>query len=227
MYGHVSRFLTHPDQKIIDSLNPILGGPGWQDRLDKSIPKGPAVEKLFRETLKGAGNFDYVISTKIDKSTQERPHFFLAYGTKDRNGLKAFRDVEYKALHDHARNRSAAMTKKRETRTSTMDMFAEHDADQKEASIDDIVAEQKILAKDHLKILLTNGTNMRFTEAVDILLQMFMLRETNVKDICVELTGEGKLQNTWGNRVMKPSDQTILQPLLSLPAHSYMPKTLV
>ena len=34
MYGHISRFLTHPDEKIIASLDPILGGPGWQWRLD-------------------------------------------------------------------------------------------------------------------------------------------------------------------------------------------------
>jgi hypothetical protein len=30
----------------------------------------------------------YVISTKIDKSTEDRSHFFLAYGTKDRRDLK-------------------------------------------------------------------------------------------------------------------------------------------
>ena len=105
MYGHINRFLTHPDEKIIASLDPILGGPGWQRRLDTKMKPGPAVEKLFRETLKSAGNFTYVISTKIDKSTQNRPHFFLAYATKDRAGLKAFREIEYKALREHAPQR--------------------------------------------------------------------------------------------------------------------------
>ena len=85
MYGHISRFISHPDEKITASLNPILGGPGWKDRLDPLLKPGPAVELLFRETLKAAGKFDHVVSTKIDKSTQERPHFFLAYGTKDRS----------------------------------------------------------------------------------------------------------------------------------------------
>ncbi len=73
MYDHVNRFLNHPDEKVIASLDPILGGPGWQGRLDLTIKKGPAVEKLFRETLKAAGNFHYVVSTKIDKSVQDRP----------------------------------------------------------------------------------------------------------------------------------------------------------
>lgn len=70
MYGHISRFLTHPDPKIIASLDPILGGRGWQNRLDPAMPKGPAVEKLFRETLSNAGRFRYVVSTRVDKSTQ-------------------------------------------------------------------------------------------------------------------------------------------------------------
>jgi three-Cys-motif partner protein len=53
MYGHISRFLAHPDEKIIASLDPILGGPGWQNRLDPDMKPGLAVEKLFRDTLKG------------------------------------------------------------------------------------------------------------------------------------------------------------------------------
>jgi three-Cys-motif partner protein len=93
MYGHIGRFVASPDEATIASLDPILGGPGWRDRLDKSMQPGAAAEKLFRETLKQQGNFTYVISTKIDKSTEDRPHFFLACGTKDRAGLKAFRQT--------------------------------------------------------------------------------------------------------------------------------------
>jgi len=208
MYGHINRFLTHPDEKIIASLDPILGGPGWQRRLDTKMKPGPAVEKLFRETLKSAGNFTYVISTKIDKSTQNRPHFFLAYATKDRAGLKAFREIEYKALREHARARSAAMTRKRQAKSLTIEMFAEFDADFHEASIDELVTEQKQLAKERLLKMLAEARVIPFTEAVDILLQAFMVRETNLKDVCVELAREGKIQNSWGDGGRKPNDQT-------------------
>jgi three-Cys-motif partner protein len=211
MYGHISRFLTHPDAKIIASLDPILGGPGWQERLDPTMKNGPAVEKLFRETLRAAGRFGYVVSTRIDKSTQERPHFFLAYGTKDRAGLIAFRNTEYKALREHAKNRSAAMTRKREERDRTIQLFADFDAAQKEASIDDIVGEQKILAGEMLLEILSAAGSLRFTSAVDALLQAFMLRETNVKDVCVELARERKIENTWGPGGRKPNDQTVIK----------------
>ena len=36
MYDHINQFVNHPDEKIIASLDPILGGPGWQGRLDPS-----------------------------------------------------------------------------------------------------------------------------------------------------------------------------------------------
>jgi three-Cys-motif partner protein len=208
MYGHISRFVKHPDDKIIASLDPILGGPGWQSRLDPTMKPGPAVEKLFRETLKEAGKFGYVVSTKVDKSTQDRPHFFIAYATRDRAGLKAFRETEYQALRHHARARSAAMTRKRETKTRSGELFADFDADYREGSIDDIVAEQKQLAKERLLKLLEEARSLSFKLIVDTLLQAFMLRETNVKDVCRELWREGKIENTWGGGSRKPTDDT-------------------
>jgi three-Cys-motif partner protein len=143
MYEFVNRFSNSDDEDIVASLNEILGGSGWRDRLDPTLPRGAAVEKLFRETFKAAGNFDFVISTKIDKAAAERPHFFITYATKSPDGLIAFRDIEYAAIRAHAKNRANAKEKKRESRSSTSDLFAGHDARVQEATIDDIVEEQK------------------------------------------------------------------------------------
>ena len=100
MYDFINRFSYSSDQEIIDSMAPILGGPDWPNRLDADFPRGLAVEKLFRETLKSSGDFRFVVSTKIDKATSERPHFFIAYGTKSADGLKTFRQTEYEALRE-------------------------------------------------------------------------------------------------------------------------------
>ena len=105
-----------------------MGGPGWGNRLDPNLRRGPAVEKLFRDTLKAEGNFDFVISTKIDKMTAERPHFFIAYGTKSLDGLKTFRQTEYDALREHEKNRANVKEKKREEQSNMADLFAGHQA---------------------------------------------------------------------------------------------------
>ena len=90
MYDFVNRAASMSDAKTISSLDPRLGGSNWEQRLDPNLPRGRAIEKLFRETLRGAGGFEFVVSTKIDRSTADRPHFFIAYGTKSDNGLKTF-----------------------------------------------------------------------------------------------------------------------------------------
>lgn len=211
MYEFVNRFAHSDDDDIIASLAPILGGPGWPDRLDPNLPRGLAVEKLFRETLKSVGNFEFVISTKIDKATAERPHFFITYGTKSPDGLKTFRQIEYDALREHVKNRANAKEKKREERSNTADLFAGHQAEVQEATIDELVDEQKGRASADLMATLPLSGSFYFSRIVVWLLQAYMLRETNVKDICVDLAKAGKIENTWGGGNRKPHDENMIK----------------
>ena len=50
-----------------------------------------------------------------------------------------------------------------------------------------------------------------FVGILDAMLQAFMLRETNVKDVCVELAKTGNIQNTWGAGGRKPTDDTVIK----------------
>jgi three-Cys-motif partner protein len=211
MYAFVDRFVYSDDEDIIGSLNPILGGPGWRDRLDSSLERGPAAERLFRETLKSVGNFNFVVSTKIDKATTDRPHFFITYGTKSLDGLKVFRQTKYDALRQHEKNRANAKERKREERTNTSDMFAGHQATVQEATIDEIVVEQMRLASTDLTMALAKSGPRLFVNVLVSLLQAYMLRETNVKDLCVNLAKAGKIENTWGDGNRKPRDECLIK----------------
>jgi three-Cys-motif partner protein len=217
MYEFVNRFSHSKDEDIINSLNPILGGPGWEARLDPKLPRGLAVENLFRETLKNAGAFDFVVSTRIDRATAERPHFFITYGTKSIQGLKTFRDIEHAALRTHVRNRARAKEKKREDQTNVGDMFSGHESDIQEATFEEIVEEQKKLASADLIEHLAKRSHMPFSEVVIRLLQPFMLRETNVKDICIALAKNGRIENTWGGGNRKPKDEDVIRRRASPP----------
>jgi three-Cys-motif partner protein len=214
MYDFVNRAASMSDPKTIASLDPILGGPNWENRLDIALPRGQAVEKLFRDTLRSVGNFDYVVSTRIDRPTIDRPHFFIAYGTKSRDGLKEFREIEYAALRAHARDRANAKERKREDKTGARDLFAGIDADIQELTIDDIVSEHKALATQELLAALKDF-GLDFFLVWTMLLQTYMLRVTNVKDICVELARAGKIENTWGGGNRKPRDEDKIKLKLS------------
>lgn len=211
MYDHVNRFVASEDPEIIALFDEILGGPGWRERLDPDLKRGPAVEKLFRQTLKAVGGFDFVVSTKIDKSTVDRPHFFIVYGTKNPAGLSVFRDIEYSALREHAKNRATAKERKREETTGTGELFAGVEAEMQEASFEDIVADQMALAAEDLVTTITNFGAMPFKQAVVNLQQAYMLRETNIKDICCSLAEADVLEQSWiVGRQKKPQDDTIL-----------------
>jgi three-Cys-motif partner protein len=211
MYEFVNRFAYSDDEQIIASLNPILGGSGWRGRLDPNLPRGLGVEKLFRETLRSVGNFDFVVSTKIDKATAERPHFFITYGTKSPDGLKTFRQTEYDALREYVKSRANAKERKREERSNTTDLFAGYEAEVQEATIDEIIAEQKALASADLIETLRRSGPLVFSQIVRRLLQAYMLRETNVKDICIDLAKAGKIENTWGGGNRKPRDENAIR----------------
>lgn len=211
MYAFVSRFVNDERPEIIASLDPILGGPGWRERLDSNLPRGLAVEKLFRETLKASGNFRYVVSTRIDKSIEDRPHFFLVYGTKAQAGLRAFRETEFNGLKAHVRNRANAKDKKRTEKTGQVDMFAGLSADTQEAALEDIIEDQKRLATDDLLVTLKLRGPFPFADVVASLLQAYMIRETDVKDICVALANAGEIENTWGKKPRKPKEGDIIR----------------
>jgi three-Cys-motif partner protein len=176
MYDFVNRAASMSDAKTIASLDPILGGPNWEKRLDPSLPRGRAIEKLFRDTLRGAGAFEFVVSTKIDRSTADRPHFFIAYGTKSGDGLKTFRETEYAALQVHARDRADAKARKREEKTGIGDLFAGMEGDVQDMSIDEIVEEHKALASEDLLALLKELGPMKFSRVWALLLEPYMLR---------------------------------------------------
>ncbi len=208
MYDFVNRAASMGDPKTVASLNPILGGPNWEDRLDSELPRGLAVEKLFRDTLQKSGNFDFVVSTKIDRSTADRPHFFIAYGTKSGDGLRTFRETEYTALRAHSRDRAEAKERKREAKTGSMDLFAGMEADRQELSFEELVEEQKKCATKDLVAMLEKSGPMKFARVWASLLVPYILRVTNVKDICVDLAKDGIISNTWGSGTRKPQDDS-------------------
>lgn len=211
MYSFAERFVPDTRPETVASWDAILGGAGWRERLDPNLPPGLASEKLFRETLQASGNFRYVVSTRIDRSTEDRPHFFLVYGTKHQAGLKAFRETEYKGLKAHVRNRADAKDKKRMDKTGTQDMFAGSSADNQEAAFDAIVEENKRRAAEDLLATLELRGPIPFVDVVAGLLQAYMIRETDVKDICVDLANAGKVENTWGKKPRKPKDGDIIR----------------
>jgi len=124
--------------------------------------------------------------------------------------LSAFRDIEYAALRANARDRANAKERKREFKTGSPDFFAGVEASIQELSIDEIVEAQKALAKQELVEMLKD-CDLKFSLVWTSLLQAYMLRVTNIKDIFVELAKAGIIENTWGGGNRKPRDENVIR----------------
>jgi three-Cys-motif partner protein len=211
MYDFANRATAMPDPRTIASFDPILGGPGWRNRLDPNLPRGAAVEQLFRSTLKNAGGFDHVVSMAVLRSAADRTHFFLTYGTKSIDGLKAFRETEFRALREQAQTRVHVKLRKREERTATPDLFAESDIDHSLRDLERIVAEQELLASAFVLEILRQKGGSRFDTLLAAVLDRFSLRQSNLNAICRRLAKTGGIENSWGGGNRAPKANSIIR----------------
>ncbi len=115
----------------------------------------------------------------------------------------------------NARDRADAKERKRENKSGSPDLFSGLDADIQETTIDEIAEEQKALASHDVLKLLGELGPISFSKVWEIILQAYMLRVTNVKDICVDLAKVGKIDNTWGGGTRKPRDEDMIKLKLS------------
>jgi hypothetical protein len=114
-------------------------------------------------------------------------------------------------LRVHARDRADAKEQKREAKTGSRDLFAGMEADVQESTIDEIVEEQKALASEDLLAMLERWGPLKFSRVWALLLEPYMLRLTNVKDICVDLAKAGKIKHTWCGVTRKPRDDDMIE----------------
>jgi hypothetical protein len=210
MFDHINRFAASDDPPTVASLGEILGGANWRDNLDPKLPRGIAVEQLFRDVLRREGGYDAVLSTRIDRSLQDRPHFFIVYGTRHAEGVRTFRNIEYKALSEHEKLRQDAKNRKQVERSGMSDLFGGPTVPD-EKSLETVIAELRGFASDWIVELLREISGYQFEPLALAVMQTFMLRETDVKDICVDLSQRGIINNTWDQeRKRKPHGHHII-----------------
>lgn len=214
MFDFVNRFTASSDPVTLASFDGILGA-DWKARLDTSLPREEALMALFREQFWNAGKFAHVLSTPIEKIS-DRTHFHIVYGTRSPEGLAAYRDVEYAALKDHGMRRAVARQVIQETKTKQFGLFPpEEMASMAELSMDSQIANIRSQAKDWLRHQLPQCPKP-FSAIWPPMLDRYMLRKTDAKQICAELGKAGEIKETWrlnGSRRRTPEETDKIEPV--------------
>lgn len=209
MFDFVNRFTASSDPTTLASFDGILG-PRWKERLDgASASREEALMTLFREQFWKAGKFKYVLSTPIEKIS-DRTHFHIVYGTRSQEGLAAYRDVEYAALKDHGMRRAAARQAIEEIKTGQLGLFgALETASMAGLSMDGQIANRASSLRNQLP-----SCPKPFSEIWPPMLDQFMLRKTDARQICTELAKAGEIKDSWrlnGSRRRTPDETDIIE----------------
>ncbi len=213
MYDYINRFNRSDDPKIIAQFDLILGGEGWKERLDPALPRGEAVQSLFKQALSDAGDFDHIASARIEKSTIDRPHFDIVFGTKSFAGLKNFREVEAAALKRHYPNRQAAKLRKQmdqDEADGQIGFFTPDEIQATDESYEHLVNSAKT---DAVRIALSevqSRSAIEFEELAKCVMESCPLKFTHVKDVCVSLERDGVIQNTWRDLNKRKPDSGVV-----------------
>ncbi|WFR99609.1 three-Cys-motif partner protein TcmP [Rhizobium tumorigenes] len=210
MYDHISRFTSWDDEKITASFNGILR-PNWRERIDKTLPPGEAAERLFRQEFKAAGEFDRVVSTPI-KKLSDRTHFCITYGTRHKKGLEVYRDIEGRALRDHEFRRLQSNLAKGEA-TGQSWLFSATDL-KPSIPVDEKSALERQAASAWLENRLKRfPLGELFGDLWPEMLERFVIRKTEAKDICKDLANRKIIAPSWkakSSRRQKPDDMDLI-----------------
>lgn len=215
MYDHINRFASSTGEPTVQSFEPTLGK-GWKNKIDKSLPIGPQVEAMLRDKLRDAGPYEFVIPTRIEKTIDKRTHFTIIYATRKYIGLKVFRDISTKALLAHESNVLTARGNEKNSKyggAKQASLFEPAEIPEAGTFTKDKKSDFKKACYFVEERIKSNKGRLIFQTLSAEAMETFMVRETEVKDICVALAQNGKIEATWKQgspRRWKPGQNDIL-----------------
>jgi len=202
MYDHFNRFLNVDDPSLEEQRTDLLGI-GWRERVHDLVQagdlrtRGEILTELYRERLKSVGDFRYAVTTKIEKATMDRPHFFLAYGTRNSTGLETYRGIEMKALRLQESVRRVAKDLKAEDSTKQLGLGL---IDETETVSDRLVDDEMENAKTAIVNNLSKFESSPYELLKNAVMERFILSRPLVNKIVAELADQGIIRATWKDR---------------------------
>lgn len=121
MFDFINRAASIDDPAIIRGLNELIPYGDWRAKLDEAEQRAkrklnPTERKAilvgaFTRSLAQLGNYPYVAETTVLRPISDRPLYCLCYATRNKHGIKVFRESQIKALSEQAKTRAATKMK--------------------------------------------------------------------------------------------------------------------
>ena len=186
--------------KVSESFGRFLVNPEWREEYNQLLEvSGRSSEEcvlfLFKRTMKEAGIANYLPDLKIQKPNQNRLKMRLILGTKHPEGVKVFRDVHRKVKASEIDMRTQGLFEEFIKMRQDLEGVGspQHEKEAKEKIIE-----------------LLQNKSICFKDIMIQVLELIPIRETQVKDLCVDLKKERVIEFTLPPRTRKPQDETMI-----------------
>lgn len=199
MYNDINRhLLENPQPSVIQSFDPLFGGPGWQAEIASLIAAGDtredAVVETYRRRFKAAGTFPYATTTRVLNPLSDRTYFYLVYGTRHRKGLIEFRNVEKAVVDVQEQVRDAAKLDYRVARTGQAELFGAIPTGTVPIAFQEERRCQCEAALLSLRESLVRKRTMTYEDLLCELLERRLVWESDIKDWLLQLQAAGEIK---------------------------------
>ena len=165
------------------------------------------IESEYLKMLRDDLGYNFAGFSPIHNPKKEQIQFHLAFATNHPEGMNTMRHAEFKALSDFDRKR---FNKKHPPKNDLFESIGE----KLEVRGPYIKIRENHLccAKDViLKVLLENSNELNFRLLSALVQQDLCLLKTEIKDILVDLTNQGKISDSWKTgQKRKPGDDDLI-----------------
>ena len=191
MRSHIERFISGDHSKKIEFLKKLVGEERTRYLLDIGT-NIKHIEMEYLEMLRNDLNYKFAGFSPIYNPKKEQVQFSLAFATNHPKGMNTLRDSEVKALLSYDQKRS---DKKYSPEGGLFDRIGENLPII--GSYDKIRKDHLNRAGDNILNLLSKSDGLGFDLLSAFIQQDLYIRQTEIKDIVVNLTKQGKISDSW------------------------------
>lgn len=214
IFDFVNRFAKWQNPAIQASLDRLMPGTNWKDRLgavrsdlgQASEQRREVLVSSIIEVIGRLGGYPYVMETPVLFPARDRTFYSLIYGTRSAKGVEVFRECQHKALVAQDKMREALAAQKREEALGMGDLFGGAISGNEFAGR--WMVEQEIGARAEIvrEIPAAPGS-VRYGEVWPKVMSRWGVKKTRMGRIVAEMRGEGALRFLdWAPRSRVPDD---------------------
>jgi three-Cys-motif partner protein len=216
MFDYANRFVDHPNQRVKDTINSMMSGVEWRDRLDgaaSSNDREAIFLDAFKLGLRQTGGFNFVPSLTVQKTFADRTYYHMVFGTRSPVGLEVFRDSQIKALTMQAEVRASEKSKARTKATGQIELFAGTESIPYDPSSQEIADGKTEGVSFAIQVLEASPNGIVWSKLWPMVLERFTIRRVELQRAINELRKSGKIDAPgWPTaQHSKPQDQQLFR----------------